>query len=100
MSPVLLQVSHEEHVAALEQELLLYQEHAAELVRTAAAEITACQDELQQERQQHKRTQVQLDALQEVLGTVTPTLQTLTQRLKVQDRGCLCWVCWPSNTRC
>jgi hypothetical protein len=66
-------------VTALQQELLLYQQHAKELVSTAAEAIGACQDELFREQEQHEETKAELRNVQAQLHF----LQSLRQRLKV-----------------
>jgi predicted nucleic acid-binding Zn-ribbon protein len=79
-------------VSAQQQELLLFQQHADDLVAAATAEINVCRDELDREQEEHEKTKAELQAskaelakLQTQLGKLLPSLQPLTQQLKVRQ---------------
>lgn len=73
----------DEYVTALEQQLLLYQQHEEEVVNKAVAEITTCQDDLFREQEAHEQTKQELKKTQQQLARILPSLQSLSQRLKV-----------------
>lgn len=82
-------------VSAQQQELLLFQQHADDLVAAATAEINVCHDELDREQEELEKTKAELEAsnvelekLQGQLGKLLPSLQLLSHQLKV--RNCCC----------
>lgn len=78
-------------VSAQQQELLLFQQHAGDLVAAATAEINVCHDELDREQEEHEKTKAEVETsnaelakLQGQLARLLPSLQSLSQQLKVR----------------
>jgi predicted proteasome-type protease len=72
-------------LATVQQELLLYQQHADEVLSVATKQITATHQQLLEERAKHDQTKNKLREAQQLLRKYQPSLAALAGRLKVRQ---------------
>lgn len=74
----------EDIIATLKEQLLLQQQHTDFILQHALQAINDANEALFQERESHEQSKAELARLQQLVSTIQPGLQRLTQRLRVR----------------
>lgn len=74
----------QEDIATLKEELLLQQQHTGYILQHALQAINDANEALFQERESHEQSKAELARLQQLVDSIQPGLQRLTQRLRVR----------------